>query len=133
MDRFGITFLVYRIHRCHDGPAVRYFMPPNSVAPLAFYFSGDLLSDYSSIELISTISTMDTFQKNYRPEIYNANSAAGESYQPSLKHEDFSLTRIVYDREERSRLAIEQGQFVEEQFIKPYQAILQQWSANYVL
>ncbi|CAB3805454.1 hypothetical protein LMG28688_06180 [Paraburkholderia caffeinitolerans] len=113
------------------GLKVRYFMPPNSVAPLAFYFSGDLLGDYSNLELVGTISTMDTFQKIYRPEIYNANSAAGESYQPSLKHQDFSLTRIVYDREERSRLAIEQGKFVEEQFIKPYQAVLEQWSASY--
>jgi hypothetical protein len=113
------------------GLRVRYFMPANSVAPLAFYFSGDLLGDYSNLELISTISTMDTFQKIYRPEIYNANSAAGKSYQPSLKHEDYSLTRIVYDREERSRLAIEQGRFVEEHFIKPYQTVLEQWSANY--
>jgi len=115
------------------GLKVRYFMPPNSVAPLAFYFSGDLLGDYTNLELISTISTMDTFQKIYRPEIYNANSVAGKSYQPSLKHEDYSLTRIVYDREERSRLAIEQGKFVEENFIKPYQTILEQWSANYAL
>lgn len=113
------------------GLKVRYFMPPNSVAPLAFYFAGDLLGDYSNLELISTIATMDTFQKIYRPEIYNANSAAGKSYQPSLKHEDYSLTRIVYDREERSRLAIEQGKFVEEHFIKPYQAVLEQWSAQY--
>lgn len=115
------------------GLKVRYFMPPNSAAPLAFYFSGDLLGDYTNLELIGTISTMDTFQKIYRPEIYNANSVAGKLYQPSLKHEDFSLTRIVYDREERSRLAIEQGRYVEEQFIKPYQAVLEQWSANYAL
>lgn len=115
------------------GLKVRYFMPSNSVAPLAFYFVGDLLGDYTNLELISTISTMDTFQKIYRPEIYNANSAAGKSYQPSLKHQDYSLTLIVYDREERSRLAIEQGKFVEENFIKPYQAVLEQWSANYAL
>lgn len=115
------------------GLKVRYFMPSNSVAPLAFYFVGDLLSDYTSLELISTISTMDTFQKIYRPEIYNANSAAGKSYQPSLSHQDYSLTLIVYDREERSRLAVEQGQFVEENFIKPYHAVLEQWSANYAL
>ncbi len=115
------------------GMQVRYFMPPNSVAPLAFYFTGDLLEDYTNLELISTISTMETFQKIYRPEIYNANSAAGKSYQPSLKHEDYSLTRIVYDREERSRLAVEQGKFVEESFIKPYRAILENWSANYAL
>ncbi|NQD55195.1 DUF1852 domain-containing protein [Pseudomonas sp. CM25] len=113
------------------GLKVRYFMPPNSAAPLAFYFSGDLLADYTNLELISTISTMDTFQKIYRPEIYNANSAAGKCYQPSLQHQDYSLTRIVYDRAERSRLAIEQGKYAEEQFVKPYQATLEQWSARH--
>lgn len=113
------------------GLAVRYFMPANSVAPLAFYFSGDLLSDYTDLELISTISTMETFQKIYRPEIYNANSKAGQVYQPSLKYQDYSLTQIVYDREERSELAVKQGKFTEENFIKPYQDILQQWAADY--
>lgn len=115
------------------GLSVRYFMPANSAAPLAFYFFGDLLSDYTNLELISTISTMDTFQKIYRPEIYNANSVAGKAYQPSLKHQDYSLTLIVYDREERSQLAIEQGRFVEENFIKPYHAVLEQWSAHYAV
>lgn len=115
------------------GLKVRYFMPANSVAPLAFYFRGDLLADYTNLELISTISTMESFQKIYRPEIYNANSAAGSCYQPSLKHSDYSLTQIVYDREERSRMATEQGKFAEEHFIKPNQALLAQWSANYAL
>ena len=113
------------------GLQVRYFMPPNSVAPLAFYFFGDLLNDYSSLELISTISTMETFQKIYRPEIYNANAVAGKSYQPNLKNLDHSLTHIVYDREERSQLANEQGKFTEEHFIKPHQSVLEQWSANF--
>ena len=113
------------------GLKVRYFMPANSVAPLAFYFSGDLLSDYSNLELISAISTMETFQKIYRPEIYNANSLAGKCYQPSLKYQDYSLTQIVYDREERSQLAVKQGKFTEEQFIKPYREILEQWAENY--
>lgn len=112
------------------GLKVRYFMPPNSVAPLAFYFVGDLLNDYSNLELISTISTMETFQKIYRPEIYNANAVAGRVYKPNLRNQDHSLTRVVYDREERSRLAVEQGKFAEEAFIKPYQSILQQWSAS---
>ncbi|MER2012346.1 MAG: DUF1852 domain-containing protein [Psychrobacter alimentarius] len=113
------------------GLTVRYFMPTGSAAPLAFYFAGDLLSDYTDLELISTISTMETFQKIYRPEIYNANSTAGEVYQPSLKYQDYSLTQIVYDREERSQLAVKQGKITEEQFIKPYQSILEQWAANY--
>jgi hypothetical protein len=115
------------------GLQARYFMPAGSVAPLAFYFAGDLLSDYTNLELISTISTMETFQKIYRPEIYNANSPAGRCYQPSLNQQDYSLTRIVYDREERSQLAVEQGKFTEEEFIKPHQTILEQWSANSVL
>ncbi len=115
------------------GLQVRYFMPPNSVAPLAFYFFGDLLNDYSNLELISTISTMETFQKIYRPEIYNANAVAGACYQPSLKNQDHSLTQIVYDRDERSKLSVKQGKFAEENFIKPYKAVLEQWSANYEL
>ena len=112
------------------GLQVRYFMPANSAAPLAFYFSGDLLNDYTNLELAGTISTMESFQKIYRPEIYNANAAAGNVYQPNLKNPDHSLTQIVYDREERSQLAAEQGKFAEEHFIKPYQAMLEQWSSN---
>ena len=112
------------------GMQVRYFMPSESAAPLAFYFIGDLLNDYTNLELIGTIATMETFQKIYRPEIYNANSVAGECFQPSLENQDHSLTRIFYDREERSRLAVEQGKFAEDNFIKPYQEILDEWSAR---
>ena len=113
------------------GLNVRYFMPPNSAAPFAFYFFGDLLNDYTNLELISTIATMETFQKIYRPEIYNANAQAGLSYKPNLKNSDHSVTRIVYDREERTHLAVEQGKFVEENFIKPYQHKLEQFTASY--
>lgn len=118
---------------CKMGLKVRFFMPAHSVAPMAFYNSGDLLADYTDLGLFSSISTMESFQKIYRPEIYNANSVAGKIYKPSLKHEDYSLTRVEYDREERSRLAVEQGKYAEEHFIKPYQDILEQWSANFAL
>lgn len=128
-DEYSMTDRYFR----KMGLQARYFMPSGSVAPLAFYFSGDLINDYTDLELVSTISTMETFQKIYRPEIYNAHSVAGKKYQPSLNQQDYSLTQIVYDREERSQLAVEQGKFTEEQFIKPYRAILEQWSANYVL
>ncbi len=114
------------------GLEVRYFMPAGSVAPLAFYFFGDLLNDYTNLELASTIATMETFQRIYRPEIYNAHSAAGERYQPDLKNRDHSRTDVVYDREERSQLAVEQGKYAEERLIKPYRALLEQWSANYL-
>ena len=112
------------------GMQVRFFMPPNGVAPLAFYCQGDLLGDYTNLELIGTISTMETFQRIYRPEIYNSNSAAGKRYQPSLQNQDYSLTQIVYDREERSQLAVRQGKFAEEHFIKPYKNVLEKWAAN---
>jgi hypothetical protein len=126
-DKFSATDAYF----AKMGMKVRYFMPPHAVAPLAFYHLGNLLGDYTHLELASTISTMETFQKIYRPEIYNANSVAAHDYQPSLNYEDYSLTRIVYDREERGRLAVEQGRFAEEHFIKPYAAALEQWSSNH--
>ncbi|MFD1009387.1 DUF1852 domain-containing protein [Oceanisphaera ostreae] len=112
------------------GFEVRYFMPPHCAAPLAFYFFGDLLNDYSNLELIGTISTMESFQRIYRPEIYNANATAGKIYKPNLGNLDHSVTQIVYDRAERNQLAVAQGKFTEENFIKPYQAILEEWSAS---
>jgi hypothetical protein len=128
-DEPSLTELYFR----KMGMAVRYFMPHGCAAPLAFYFFGDLLNHYTNLELIGTISTMETFQRIYRPEIYNANSVAGQCYRPDLKHQDHSLTRIVYDREERKHLAVAQGRFAEERFVKPYRAILTQWSAQYAL
>ncbi|WP_434811503.1 putative oxygenase MesX [Microbacterium sp. bgisy189] len=112
------------------GLQVRYFMPRGSVAPLAFYFRGDLLSDYSNLQLISTISTMETFQKIYRPEIYNANSAAADIYRPTLESLDFSRTQIDYDREERSRLGVTQGKYTDEHFMTPHNDALEQWLAG---
>ncbi|MFT4192222.1 MAG: DUF1852 domain-containing protein [Comamonas sp.] len=112
------------------GMQVRFFMPPGSVAPLAFYFNGDLLNDYTNLELIGTISTMEAFQKIYRPEIYNANTAAGKIYRPSLTSQDYSSTHIVYDREERSQLAVKQGKFAQEHFIEPNQTVLERWAAD---
>ena len=113
------------------GLQVRYFMPPGSVAPLAFYFRGDLLNDYSNLQLIGTISTMETFQRIYRPEIYNANSTAAGVYQPTLEQQDYSVTKIAYDRDERSRLATEQGRFTDEHLMRPHGDLLEQWAAAY--
>ncbi|WP_223622455.1 DUF1852 domain-containing protein [Microbacterium sp. EST19A] len=112
------------------GLSVRYFMPRGSVAPLAFYFRGDLLGDYTNLQLIGTISTMETFQKIYRPEIYNANSAAASVYQPTLDQQDYSVTKIAYDRDERSRLAAEQGKYADEHLMKPHRDLLERWAAD---
>lgn len=111
------------------GLRVRYFMPRGSVAPLAFYFRGDLLADYSDLQLLATVSTMESFQKIYRPELYNANSAAPSVYRPTLEQQDFSRTQIGYDRDERSRLAVTQGRYTEEHFITPHQDVLERWAA----
>lgn len=113
------------------GLQVRFFMPRGAVAPLAFYHRGDLANDYSNLALIGTISTMETFQKIYRPEIYNANSAAPQVYRPSLESGDFSPTQVGYDRVERSQLATKQGKFTEETFLKPNWAALEEWAANH--
>jgi hypothetical protein len=113
------------------GLNVRYFMPRGSVAPLAFYHSGDLLNDYSNLQLVGTLSTMETFQKIYRPELYNANSAAGSIYRPTLEQQNYSRTQIAYDRTERSELAITQGKYTEEHFVKPHQDVLERWRAQY--
>ena len=113
------------------GLQVRYFMPRGSVAPLAFYFRGDLLSDYSDLQLIGTISTKETFQKIYRPEIYNANAPAESVYRPSLAHDDYQQTEITYDREERSQLAVVQGRYADEHFVTPHRTVLDQWAAGY--
>ena len=114
------------------GLRVRYFKPEGGNAPLAFYFAGDLLRDYTNFELISAIATMESFQRIYRPEIYNTNSPAGVVYQPSLNYADYSLTRVVYDRVERGQLAVKQGKWTEEKFIKPYKDILEQWAEKFV-
>ncbi|ROS75672.1 uncharacterized protein DUF1852 [Curtobacterium sp. PhB130] len=111
------------------GMQVRYFMPAGGKAPLAFYTRGDLVSDYSDLALIGTISTMETFQRIYRPEIYNANTAAPSTYRPSLAHTDYSTPDVSYDREERSRLAITQGRYTEEHLVKPHRALLERWAA----
>ena len=113
------------------GMEVRYFMPPHGAAPLALYFTGDLTADYTELELAATIATMETFQKIYRPEIYAANSPAGEHYRPSLDHADHTPTGIVYDREERSRLGQEQGRYAQEKLILPFGDILEQWAARH--
>ena len=113
------------------GLQVRYFLPPGGVAPLAFYFRGDLLSDYTDLQLIGTISVMETFQRIYRPEIYNANSPAAEIYRPTLDQQDYSPTPIVYDRVERAQLATKQGKYTEDHFVKPHRELLEQWAARF--
>jgi hypothetical protein len=112
------------------GLRVRYFMPHGSVAPLAFYHRGDLLNDYSVLALAGTIATMETFQKIYRPEIYNANTAASEVYRPSLDNQNYSLPQVTYDRVERNRLATTQAEFADVNLMQPYGSVLKRWATE---
>jgi hypothetical protein len=114
------------------GLRARFFMPPGSVAPLAFYSSGDLLADYSDLQLIGTISTMETFQRIYRPEIYCARAVAADVYRPDLTAEDHARPTITYDREERGRLAVEQARYAEEHLMEPHGEQLRRWAAERV-
>lgn len=113
------------------GLQVRYFKPRGAAAPLAFYFRGDLLNDHSDLALAGTIATMESFQRIYRPEIYNANSSAAQVYRPSLTSSDFSVPPVSYDREERSQLAVKQGNLAQEQLIRPYGDLLAGWAAQW--
>jgi hypothetical protein len=113
------------------GLTVRYFKPRGAAAPLAFYFRGDLLNDYSDLALAATIATMESFQRIYRPEIYNANSSAPQVYKPSLSSSDYSVPPVSYDRVERSQLAIKQGRLTQEELIEPYGDLLNLWAAQW--
>jgi len=107
----------------------RHFMPTGGVAPLTFYAGGDLDRDFGQLELIATTAIMESFQKIYRPEIYNANSAAPAVFRPSLQNPDHSLTRIIYDREERNHLALTQARLAESRFLAPARALLASFAA----
>ena len=112
------------------GLNVRYFMPRGAAAPLAFYHRGDLLNDHSPLALAATIGTMETFQKIYRPEIYNATTSAADVYRPTLENADFSPTQVYYDRVERSQLGTIQGKFTEVNLMQPYGSVLEAWVAG---
>ncbi|MFJ4297746.1 putative oxygenase MesX [Curtobacterium sp. NPDC089689] len=112
------------------GMQVRYFQPAGGAAPLAFYSRGDVTGDYSDLQLIGTIATMETFQKIYRPEIYNADTPAGATYRPTLEHTDFTVPPVTYDREERSRLGVTQGRWTEEHLVTPHRALLGRFAAD---
>lgn len=113
------------------GLRARFFLPDGGVAPLALYHRGDLLRGYSDVQLAGTIATMETFQRIYRPEIYNAASPAGEVFQPSLAHAAFTRMPVTYDRDERAQLGPIQGEYTREHLIAPHGELLQRWAAEY--
>jgi hypothetical protein len=126
-DDYSLTDLYFQ----RMGLQARYFKPRGAAAPLAFYFRGDLLNDHSDLALAGTIATMESFQRIYRPEIYNANASAPQVYRPSLTSTDFSVPAVTYDRVERNHLALTQGRLTQEQLIEPYGDLLNQWASHW--
>jgi Putative oxygenase MesX len=102
------------------GLNVKFFMPPDAMAPLAIYHMSETLDKYDLVELSALVAVMESFQKIYRPEIYNANSKAPPIFKPSLSNGNYSLTKIKYDRVERESLGESQAQLTEQQFLRPY-------------
>lgn len=102
------------------GLEVSYFKPPGAQAPLAFYHRpGDLLERPAN-DLAALIAVMETFQRIYRPEIYAARTAAGDSFTPSLTNADFVPPPIHYDRVERDqKLGPYQANLAWNEFLKP--------------
>lgn len=80
----------------------------------------DWLRDYTDFELISAISTMEKLSEDLSAWNHNTNLLLGWSTQPSLNYEDFSLTLYSFMTLERGQLAVKQGKWTEENFIKPY-------------
>jgi hypothetical protein len=65
-----------------DGLQVRYFMPRGAVAPLAFYFRGDLLNDFSDLQLIGTIARWRRSRRSIVPRCTTP-SARRRVYRPT--------------------------------------------------
>ena len=63
---------------------------------------------------------MDTFQRIYRPEIYNRSARAEALFHPSLKEADYQVPLIFYDRDDRNDLAKLQADKVQGEFLEPY-------------
>jgi hypothetical protein len=115
------------------GLSARYFLPTDGRAPLAIYHKPDTLKSYDCYQLAALIAVMETFQKIYRPEIYNANSRACSIFKPSLSHDDFSNSKIQYDRIERESLSKKQTNEVGRSLFNCYNDELKMIVHSYML
>ncbi|MCF6312627.1 MAG: DUF1852 domain-containing protein [Verrucomicrobiales bacterium] len=106
------------------GLSPAFYLPQGNQAPMAVYMRDADPSRFTSIELVTLIAVMDTFQRIYRPEIYNLHERAGSLFYPSLEESDYQISPIVYDRDERNDLAKQQADKVQVEFLEPYSAEL---------
>lgn len=109
------------------GLEVSYFQPPGAQAPLAFYHRpGDLL-ERPVPHLAALIAVMETFQRIYRPEIYQSRNPPGEIFTPSLTNDNFVPPPIHYDRVERDqKLGPSQANLAWNEFLQPHAGRLAQ-------
>lgn len=96
------------------GMQVKYFMPEQCQAPLAIYHYPGTIESADKYSLAGLIATMDTFQRIYRPEIYNPIAPASEVFNPSLANQSYHKPLISYDRNERKILGVHQALLVDE-------------------
>lgn len=97
-----------------------YYMPTGSTAPFAIYLKDGDIHRFTPVELASLVAVMDTFQRIYRPEIYNRHKPAGEKFQPSLCNTHYQPLNLIYDRDERNVLALAQAKRIEKVFLLPF-------------
>jgi hypothetical protein len=106
------------------GLSPAFYLPHGNQAPMAVYMRDADPSHFTSVELVTLIAVMDTFQRVYRPEIYNLRERAGALFYPSLEESDYQIPPIFYDRDERNDLAEQQADKVQVEFLEPYSAQL---------
>lgn len=118
------------------GMQVRYFMPQGAKAPLAFYHNNGVdITQLPHDHLAAIVAVMETFQRIYRPDIYNtfaaASTKAGSIFQPRLDdagtyknfyYEEFPSIR--YDRSQRNNnLGPAQAQRAITELLEPNKAL----------
>lgn len=97
-----------------------FFAPPGGHAPLAIYVRDGDITGFGTAEMASLIAVMETFQRIYRPELYNTHEHCGPYFEPSLNNPHYEKMPIHYDRDEREVLGKEQALQTEREFLAPY-------------
>ncbi|MEM1154590.1 MAG: putative oxygenase MesX [Pseudomonadota bacterium] len=96
-----------------------FYVPPGGHAPLAIYVRDGDTAGFSATEMASLIAVMETFQRIYRPEIYNTHVRCGSYFEPALNNPHYEKMPIHYDRDEREQLGREQALQTQREFLEP--------------
>ena len=97
-----------------------FYAPPGCHAPLAIYVRNGDITGFETSEMASLVAVMETFQRIYRPELYNTHEHCGSYFEPSLNNLHYEKMPIHYDRDEREVLGKEQALQTHRDFLDPY-------------